>query len=73
MPRVQRRFLLRSRWTALAPLDGNEGECHFEVIAVEGDVVTLRAVLTRRDVQLPISALDERAAWAMGWQSLPPR
>ena len=37
--RVQRRFLLRSRWTASVPLPDSVGECHFEVIEVRGDVV----------------------------------
>ncbi|MCX5744361.1 MAG: TIGR02450 family Trp-rich protein [Proteobacteria bacterium] len=73
MPRVQRRFLLRSRWTARTRLEGTDGECHFEVAAVERDQVTLRAVLTGRDYPLAIAALDDAAAWALGWQSIPPR
>lgn len=68
MPRVQRRFLLGSRWTALAPLPDSQGECHFEVVAVGGDGVTLRAVLTRRAYALPATALDDAAAWSLGWQ-----
>jgi tryptophan-rich hypothetical protein len=70
MPRVQRRFLLRSRWTALVPVAGTTGERHFEVVAVGRDDVTLRAVLTRRDYQLEIAALDDAVAWSLGWSSL---
>ena len=70
MPRVQRRFLLHSRWTALVQIDGNVGERHFEVVGVGRDVVTLRAVLTRRDHQLEIVALDDAVAWSPGWRSL---
>ena len=70
MPRVQRRFLLHSRWTALVPVDGYTGERHFEVVAVGRDMVTLRAVLTRRDHQLEIRALNDAAAWSVGWRSL---
>ena len=69
--RVQRRFLLRSRWTASVLLPDSAGECHFEVIEVQGDVVTLRAVLTERTYQVAIAALDD-PAWLLGWQSLPP-
>jgi tryptophan-rich hypothetical protein len=68
--RVQRRFLLGSRWTALAPLPGSQGECHFEVIAVSGDRVTLRAVLTRLAYEVPATALDDAAVWSLGWQPL---
>jgi len=70
MPRVQRRFLLHSRWTALVPLDGGRDERHFEVVAVGRDLVTLRAVLTRRDHQVEIKALDDAEAWSPGWRSL---
>jgi hypothetical protein len=70
MPRVQRRFLLHSRWTALVPIDGNLRERHFEVVAVGLDVVTLRAVLTRRDHQREIAALADAGAWSLGWVSL---
>jgi tryptophan-rich hypothetical protein len=70
MSRVQRRFLLHSRWTALVPLEGNDGERHFEVVAVGRDQVTLRAVLTRRDHRLAIAALADPAAWSLGWRSL---
>ncbi len=71
VPRVQRRFLLGSRWTARVPLPGSTGECHFEVIAVHGDDVTLRAVLTRVDYPVAILALEDAGAWASGWQSRP--
>ncbi len=70
MARVQRRFLLRSRWTARVPLPESAGECHFEVIEVRRDAVTLRAVLTDRRYPLPIAALDN-PTWLLGWQSLP--
>lgn len=70
MPRVQRRFLLGSRWTALVPVAGTIGERHFEVVAVGRGVVTLRAVLTRRDYELEIAALDDAIAWSLGWSSL---
>lgn len=70
MHRVQRRFLLHSRWTALVPVDGDLGDRHFEVVAVGPDLVTLRAVLTRREHPLEIAALDDAAAWSLGWQSL---
>jgi tryptophan-rich hypothetical protein len=72
MPRVQRRFLLHSRWTALVRVDGSDGERHFEVIDVpRGDVVTLRAVLTQRDYPITVASLDDPLAWALGWQQLP--
>ena len=70
MPQVQRRFLLHSRWTARVPIDGKDGERHFEVVAVDGDLVTLRAVLTQRDHRLAIAALADRAVWSLGWRSL---
>ncbi len=70
MRRVQRRFLLRSRWTALAPIDRENGERHFEVVAVSGDLVTLRAVLTQRDQLIAITALEDPAVWSRGWTSL---
>lgn len=70
--RVQRRFLLGSRWTAVAPIDGGTGERHFEVIevAVRRAHVTLRAVLTGREHEVPISTLEDPAAWVGGWRSL---
>lgn len=46
-------------------------QCHFEVIAVSGEAVTLRAVLTHVDYPLAIHALDEADAWSLGWRSLP--
>lgn len=64
--RIQRRFLLRSRWTALQPQAGGD-ECHFEVIEVRGDTLVLRAILTHRDVELDVHALDDATAWATGW------
>lgn len=70
MARVQRRFLMGSRWTASAPLAKSEGECHFEVIEVRRDAVTLRAVLTDRRYPLAIAALED-PVWLLGWQSLP--
>lgn len=69
MARVQRRFLLGSRWTSLATLPGGEGECHFEVIGVQGASVTLRAVLTNAQHVVPLAALEDAAAWAPGWTS----
>jgi hypothetical protein len=72
MPRVQRRFLLHSRWTAQRPLDGSAGECHFEVEAItRAGAVTLRAVLTDRRYVVDRAALDDAAAWSLGWQPLP--
>lgn len=62
---------MRSRWTASVALPESEGECHFEVIEVRRDAVTLRAVLTRRTYLLAIAALED-PAWLLGWQSLPP-
>lgn len=61
---------MRSRWTATVPVPESEGECHFEVIEVRRDAVTLRAVLTRRTYPLAIAALED-PAWQLGWQSLP--
>ncbi len=72
MARVQRRFLVGSRWTALAPLPGGQGECHFEVTAVHGDSVTVRAVLTRAHHAVAIATLEDPAAWTSGWVTLPP-
>jgi tryptophan-rich hypothetical protein len=76
MPRVQRRFLHGSRWTALVDLTDSEGERHFEVVGVSaaatGERVELRAILTERRYWLPVRALEDEAAWATGWQSLPP-
>lgn len=63
---IQRRFLLGSHWTSRKPLP----ECHFEVIAVARESVTLRAILTRRDCEVPIAELDDVEAWATGWLSL---
>ena len=69
MPRIQRRFLLRSRWTARTPLVDSDGECHFQVIAVtRAGSVTLRAVLSGRDYQVPLAAFEDAAAWSLGWQ-----
>lgn len=65
----QRRFLLRSRWTAVRPLAPG-GEQHFEVVTVSGERVTLRAVLTRRSHELTIDDLEDSEAWAPGWRSL---
>ena len=70
MRRVQRRFLLHSRWTARVPIDGEDGERHFEVVAVNGDRVTLRAVLTQRDQLIALTALEDPGAWSVGWISL---
>lgn len=70
MPRIQRRFLLHSRWTALVPVAGTIGERHFEVVTVGRREITLRAVLTRRDYQLEPTALDDDAVWSPGWSSL---
>jgi len=69
MPRVQRRFLLGSRWTSLRPLDRSGGECHFEVLEIGRDELVMRAVLTRRDYRIAVAALDDVAAWATGWIS----
>lgn len=71
-PRVQRRFLLGSRWTAVVPIAGSTGERHFEVIAVGREGVTVRAVLTRRDYPIEITELEDAAAWSPGWHSLEP-
>ncbi len=72
--RVQRRFLLGSRWTARRPLADSAGECHFEVVAAPraSPTITLRAVLTDRTYALALAALDDADAWLLGWQSLPP-
>lgn len=69
MARVQRRFLVGSRWTALVPLPASAGECHFEVVGAHGDTVTLRAVLTRAQYAIELAALEDPAAWASGWVS----
>ena len=66
---VQRRFLLRSRWTSVRPLPPG-GEQHFEVVTVSGERVTLRAVLTRRTRELTVAELEEPEAWLSGWRSL---
>ncbi|MBC8071552.1 MAG: TIGR02450 family Trp-rich protein [Deltaproteobacteria bacterium] len=72
MPRIQRRFLHRSRWTSLVRIEGSEGERHFEIVeAPRGDRVTLRAVLTQRDYEIGIDGLDDASAWALGWQPIP--
>jgi tryptophan-rich hypothetical protein len=72
--RVQRRFLLGSRWTARIPLPSSEGECHFEVIELRSRAaeVVLRAVLTDARYVLSARALADDANWLPGWQSLPP-
>ncbi len=66
---LQRRFLLRSQWTALRPLAPG-GEQHFEVVTVSGEHVTLRAVLTRRIHEVAVTDLEDAEAWAPGWRSL---
>ena len=72
VPRIQRRFLLHSRWTALVPIAGSDGERHFEVVEVpRGDVVIVRAVLTQRGYPVTIAGLDDPLAWALGWQHYP--
>lgn len=71
VPRIQHRFLLHSRWTALVPIADSDGERHFEVVEVpRGEVVTVRAVLTQRDYPVTIASLDDPLAWALGWQQL---
>ncbi|MDX2088650.1 MAG: TIGR02450 family Trp-rich protein [Kofleriaceae bacterium] len=74
MAQPQRRFILHSRWTAEVPLASSEGERHFTVIAVAGRGVdtqlTLRAVLTHRDYQVPFVDLADAARWTSGWRSL---
>jgi tryptophan-rich hypothetical protein len=67
--RIQRRFLLRSRWTSIVPLEG--GERHVEIIDVRDADVIARAVLTRRDYSVAISSLEDPSAWTSGWQQLP--
>lgn len=69
MPTLQRRFLLRSQWTSLRPL-APSGEQHFEVVALSGEYVTLRAVLTRRTHELTVADLEDSNAWSPGWRSL---
>lgn len=69
MPTLQRRFLLRSQWTSLRPLAPG-GEQHFEVVALSGECVTLRAVLTRRTHELTVEDLEDADAWSPGWRSL---
>jgi tryptophan-rich hypothetical protein len=66
MPRVQRRFLARSRWTSVAPIGGAS---HFEVVEVWRDRVTLRAVLTGGTHEVEIGELDDQATWQLGWHS----
>ena len=66
---VQRRFLLRSRWTAVVPLDGSEGERHFEVVeAPHGPEVVVRAVLTHRTYRVAIAALEDPSRWLSDWR-----
>lgn len=69
MPRLQRRFLLHSRWTAVRPLAPG-GEQHFEVVTVSSESVTLRAVLTRRTHLLTMGDLEDADVWVSGWRSL---
>lgn len=75
MPRIQRRFLLGSQWTARIPLESSDGECHFEVIelrrSTDGEIATLRAVLTDRTYTLAVSAFENSQQWLTGWRSLP--
>ena len=79
MRRIQQRFLLHSRWTALRPLANSQGECHFDVIEVVKPramsnldaQVTLRAILTGQSYRVPTAQLRDESAWAMGWTSLP--
>ena|GEM_PF-2822374 len=70
MPRIQRRFLLHSRWTACVPADPEHDERHFEVVAISRAQVTLRAVLTGREVHIEIAALEDSRAWSSGWRTV---
>ncbi|KIA80940.1 TIGR02450 family Trp-rich protein [Chromobacterium amazonense] len=64
--------LLNSKWTAAAP---RNKEKHFLVVALnrhapDGPVqtVTLEAVYTRRQSELPWRALTDAAQWLQGWK-----
>lgn len=67
---MQRRFLVHSRWTACVPADPDRRERHFEVVALADDRVTLRAVLTGREVRIEIAALEDSSAWSSGWRTV---
>lgn len=64
--------LLLSKWTAAAP---QNKEKHFLVVALGRpapdapvETVTLEAVYTRRQRQLPWRALRDAAQWLQGWR-----
>ncbi len=68
--RIQRRFLLGSRWTSLGPVDDPDQVRHFEAIARADDLVTLRAILDGTTIRVALAALADPARWARGWLSL---
>ncbi len=71
MNRLNPRKLLLSKWTAAQP---QNREKHFMVTELfrdeEGTVleIELQAVLTQRSERLPWQALQDDAAWRMGWK-----
>ena len=72
-PRLQPAKLLRSKWTAAAPVDK---EKHFIVTALHLpeapdtgiDTVTMEAVLTGRSFVLRWRELTDTAQWLQGWR-----
>lgn len=72
-PRLQAAKLLRSKWTAAAPVNK---EKHFIVTALiapeapgtQIDAITMEAVLTGRCVTLRWRELNDAAQWLQGWR-----
>lgn len=72
-PRLQPAKLLRSKWTAVAPVNK---EKHFIVTAIIApqppatvlDEVTMEAVLTGRSFTLRWRELNDIAQWRQGWR-----
>ena len=72
-PRLQPAKLLRTKWTAAAPVDK---EKHFIVTALHLpqapdthiDTVTMEAVLTGRSFVLRWRELNDSARWLQGWR-----
>jgi tryptophan-rich hypothetical protein len=63
------RHLLGSAWTRC---DDAWIYCHWEVVAREGDLVTVRATLDRtHERRLLWRGLRDRSQWIPGWQSRP--
>lgn len=72
-PRLQPAKLLRSKWTAVVPVDK---EKHFIVTAVIApeppgthiDAITIEAVLTGRSLTLRWRELNDASRWLQGWR-----